>query len=121
MLTKNNNHSSNERVTSHKDFFLQLYRLLVGNFNQRNTFTRGVQKGVMKDRDRIINQYYLSINDIKTLLGVSQSTAKKVFDKADELDDKKFKEFRVETKKVTIKSVLEINHLKLKDLKKEGC
>lgn len=54
-----------------------MYRLLVGNFNQRNTFTRGVQKGVMKDRDRIINQYYLSINDIKTLLGVSQSTAKK--------------------------------------------
>lgn len=104
-----------------KNFFLQLYRLLVGNFNQRNTFTRGVQEGAMKDRDRIINQYYLSINDIKTLLGVSQSTAKKVFDKADELDDKKFKEFRVETKKVTIKSVLEINHLKLKDLKKEGC
>lgn len=68
----------------------------------------------MKDRDRIINQDYLSINDIKTLL-------KKVFDKADELDDKKFKEFRVETKKVTIKSVLEVNHLKLKDLKKEGC
>lgn len=104
-----------------KNFFLQLYRLLVGNFNQRNTFTRGVQEGVMKDRDKIINQYYLSINDIKTLLGVSQSTTKKVFDKADELDDKKFKEFRVETKKVTIKSVLEINHLKLKDLKKEGC
>lgn len=75
----------------------------------------------MKDRDKIINQYYLSINDIKTLLGISQSTAKKVFEKADELDDKKFKEFRVETKKVTIKSVLEINHLKLKDLKKEGC
>ena len=49
----------------------------------------------MKDRDKIINQYYLSINDIKTLLGVSQSTAKKVFDKADELDDKKFKEFRL--------------------------
>lgn len=46
----------------------------------------------MKDRDRIINQDYLSINDIKTLL-------KKVFDKADELDDKKFKEFRVETKR----------------------
>lgn len=41
-----------------------------------------------------------------------------MFEKADELDDKKFKEFRVETKKVTIKSVLEINHLKLKDLKK---
>ena len=37
-----------------KKFFLQLYRLLVGNFNQRNTFTRGVQEGVMKDRDRII-------------------------------------------------------------------
>ena len=53
----------------------------------------------MKDRDKIINQYYLSINDIKTLLGVSQSIAKKVFDKVDELDDKKFKEFRVETKK----------------------
>lgn len=53
----------------------------------------------MKDRNRIINQYYLSINGIKTLLGVSQSTAKKVFDKVDELDDKKFKEFRVETKK----------------------
>lgn len=74
----------------------------------------------MKDRDRIIIQYYLSINDIKTLLGVSQSTAKKVFDKADELDDKKFKEFRAETKKVTIKSVLEVNYLKLKDLKKKG-
>ena len=44
-----------------------------------------------------------------------------MFEKADELDDKKFKEFRVETKKVTIKSVLEINHLKLKDIKKEGC
>ena len=72
----------------------------------------------MKDRDKIINQYYLSINDIKTLLGISQSTAKKVFEKADELDDKKFKDFRVETKKVTIKSVLEVNHLKLKDLKK---
>ena len=53
----------------------------------------------MKDRYKIINQYYLSINDIKTLLGVSQSIAKKVFDKVDELDDKKFKEFRVETKK----------------------
>ena len=37
----------------------------------------------------IINQYYLSINDIKILLGISQSTAKKVFEKADELDDKK--------------------------------
>lgn len=44
-----------------KNFFLQLYRLLVGNFNQRNTFTRGVQEGVMKDRDRIIkmaSRYY---------------------------------------------------------------
>lgn len=36
----------------------------------------------MKDKDKIINQYYLSINDIKTLLGISQSTAKKVFEKA---------------------------------------
>lgn len=34
---------------------------------------------------------------------------------------KNSKNLELKQKKVTIKSVLEINHLKLKDLKKEGC
>lgn len=53
----------------------------------------------MKDRDKIINQYYLSINDIKTLLGISQSTAKKVFDKADDLDDKNSRNLELKQKR----------------------
>ena len=72
----------------------------------------------MKERNKIVNQYYLNINDIRTLLGVSYHTAKKVFDKANEIDEERFREFRVEPKKVSMKSVLEVNHLSMKDIKK---
>ncbi len=72
----------------------------------------------MKDRDRVITQYYLNINDIRTLLGVSYKAAKRVYDKADEIDNEKFKEYRIEPNKVTMKAVLAVNHLTMKDIKR---
>lgn len=58
------------------------------------------------------------MNDISILLGVSHQTAKKVFEKANEIDEKKFKEHRIEPRKVTMKSVLKVNHLTMKDLER---
>lgn len=78
----------------------------------------GCWKGDMKNKEKVINQYYLNINDIRVLLGISYQTAKRVYDKANEIDEEKFREFRVEPKKVSMKSVLEVNHLTLKDIKK---
>lgn len=81
--------------------------------------TRGVRrKGNMKTKEKVLSQYYLNMNDIKTLLGVSHKTAKKIYEKADEIDENKFKEYRVEERKVTMKSVLEVNHLTMKDLER---
>ena len=72
----------------------------------------------MKTRDEVLTQYYLNINDIKTLLGVSYKTAKRIYERANEIDDEMFKEYRVELKKVTMKAVLLVNHLTMKDIKK---
>lgn len=73
----------------------------------------------MKDKERVIEQYYLNINDIRSLLGVSYKVATRIYQCADVLDREKFKEFRVEPKKVSMKSVLQVNHLTLKDIKKD--
>ncbi len=73
----------------------------------------------MKERRKVINQYYLNINDIRVLLGVSYKTAKRVYSKADELDEEKFKEYRVEPKKVSMKSVLKVNDLTMRNLREE--
>ena len=72
----------------------------------------------MKNREKVIEQYYLNINDIKTLLGVSYKTAKRIYERANEIDDEMFEEYRVELKKVTMKAVLLVNHLTMKDIKK---
>lgn len=72
----------------------------------------------MKTRDEVLTQYYLNINDIKTLLGVSYKTAKRIYERANEIDDEMFEEYRVELKKVTMKAVLLVNHLTMKDIKK---
>lgn len=72
----------------------------------------------MKTRDEVLTQYYLNINDIRTLLGVSYKTAKRIYERANEIDDEMFEEYRVELKKVTMKAVLLVNHLTMKDIKK---
>ena len=72
----------------------------------------------MKTKEKVIMQYYLNMNDIKTLLGVSQRVAKRIYEKADEIDNNKFKEYRIEERKVMMKSVLEVNHLTMKDLER---
>ncbi len=76
------------------------------------------KKGVMKTREEIANQYFLNINDIRKLFGISYVNAKRVYDKADEYDRDEFKEFRVDEKKVTTRNVLLVMHLKEKDIRK---
>ncbi len=72
----------------------------------------------MKTREEIANQYFLNINDIRKLFGISYVNAKRVYDKADEYDRDEFKEFRVDEKKVTTRNVLLVMHLKEKDIRK---
>ena len=73
--------------------------------------TRGVQKGKHEDKRESAIAILLEYERY-------QNTAKRIYEKADEIDENKFKEYRIEERKVTMKSVLEVNHLTMKDLER---
>lgn len=62
----------------------------------------------MKTREQVLGQSYLTIKDVQRLLGVSWRAAKKAYTLADDLDDEELGRFRIEPRKVRIKSVLHV-------------
>lgn len=72
----------------------------------------------MKTKEKIYNQYFLNIRDIQILFELSRPKARQVFEYADELDQEKYKEYRVENKKVSIDSICKVLKVSDKDIKK---
>lgn len=72
----------------------------------------------MKTKEKIYNQYFLNIRDIQILFELSRPKARQVFEYADELDHEKYKEYRVENKKVSIDSICKVLKVSDKDIKK---
>ena len=72
----------------------------------------------LKGRTEIATQNYLTQTDIKKLLDVSQSSAKRIYQFADTIDQKM--KYRVEPRKVRITSVAEVVGLSLNTLKKQA-
>ena len=72
----------------------------------------------MKEKEKILKQYFLNIQDIQILFGLSRPKARKVFELADELDNEKFKEYRIEEKKVTLDSTCRVLKTTVQGIKK---
>ena len=72
----------------------------------------------LKSRNEIANQIYVSKADIKKLLDVAPATAKRIYEHADEIDEKM--EYRIEPRKVRITSVAEVVGLSLNTLKRQA-
>lgn len=72
----------------------------------------------MNSKESIYKKYFLTIKDIQILFELSRNKAKQVFEYADELDQEKYKEYRIETKKVSIDSICKVLKVSDKDIKK---
>lgn len=72
----------------------------------------------MKTKESIYKQYFLNIQDIQILFELSRPKAKQVFDYADELDQEKYQEYRIEPRKVSIDSICKVLKVSDKDIKK---
>ena len=72
----------------------------------------------MKEKEKILKQYFLNIQDIQILFSLSRPKARKVFELADELDNEKFKEYRIEEKKVTLDSTCRVLKTTVQGIKK---
>ena len=75
----------------------------------------------LKNRNEIANQIYVSKADIKKLLEVAPTTARRIYGYANEIDnnDEKMK-YRIEPRKVRITSVAEVVGLSLNTLKRQA-
>lgn len=62
----------------------------------------------MKSRHAVAHQTFLGVMDIKTLLGISYTNAKKVFAAADRLDTQELTGFRIDPRLVRITSVCKV-------------
>lgn len=61
----------------------------------------------IKTREKIASQFYLNTTDIMVLIGCSWQNAKRLFNKASEVDDEELP-FRVEPLKVRTQTVLKL-------------
>ncbi len=62
----------------------------------------------MKSRDEICRQFYLSQTDIRKLLQVGYSQAKRIYGFASEIDDQELNKWRIEPFKVRMTSVCKV-------------
>lgn len=67
----------------------------------------------------LIDLYYLNINQISKLFGLSQKKAKKLYELASKIDDEELKEYRVEPRKVRQKTLLKIQGLSYGELERK--
>lgn len=67
----------------------------------------------------LIDLYYLNINQISKLFGLSQKKAKKLYELASKIDDEELKEYRVEPRKVRQKTLLKIQGLSYSELERK--
>lgn len=73
----------------------------------------------MKPREKIINQSYLSINDIRSLLLISFKKAKELFLICKEREVKEVGKFRPYENKVQIETVLRVTGKRLSTLQEQ--
>lgn len=73
----------------------------------------------MKPREQILNQTYLSISDIKTLLIVPHYVAKKLFLACKEKEETEVGKYRPYENKVQIETLLRITGKRLSTLKEQ--
>lgn len=71
----------------------------------------------LKD-ENLLDLYYLNINQISKLFGLSQKKAKKLYELASKIDDEELKEYRVEPRKVRQKTLLKIQGLSYAEIKR---
>lgn len=62
----------------------------------------------MKSREEICTQYYLSQTDIRKLLQVGYSQAKRIYSFASDIDDQELNKWRIEPYKVRMTSVCKV-------------
>lgn len=74
----------------------------------------------MKTNEELIGLYYLNINQVRKVFNLSYPKAKKVFDIANKIDSEELKEYRIEDKKVRMKTLLKIQHMSYQELKRKG-
>lgn len=73
----------------------------------------------MKTKEKIVEQFYLTQNDIRLLLSIGYKQADKLFDLADSIDEKELGEYRIEPNKVRITSVCKVAGFTLNTLQKQ--
>lgn len=71
----------------------------------------------MKQREDLINEFYLNKMQISRLLGITPQKAKELYEQADVLDNVQL-DYRIEENKVRMKSVLKVAGISFEDLKK---
>jgi hypothetical protein len=69
-----------------------------------------------RSRLEVSRQVYLNVTDIKDLLQISPYQARRVFQKADEIDAAELSAFRIEPRKVRTKTVCKLAQIKITEL-----
>lgn len=73
----------------------------------------------MKTREQILEQVYLTQNDIRLLLKVGYKHADKLYGFANEIDSEELGKYRIEPRKVRITSVCKVAGVSLNTLQKQ--
>lgn len=66
--------------------------------------------------ENLLNLYYLNINQIGKLFNLSQRKAKRLYEIASKIDDEELKEYRIEPRKVRLKTCLKVQGISYKEL-----
>lgn len=72
-----------------------------------------------KSREQILEQFYLSKEDIRVLFKIGYKKADETFKRADEIDEKELKEYRIERNKVRITTLCKVTGFTLNTLHKQ--